>query len=135
MGRYTDAPENNLLGLTEKAVLNEQKAPGVARGERPRLQNSTASKRPLAGVEQELPERGPLGRPAAPLVAVLLIDDAARPLGKGAQLKKLVVIGPCCGSRRGYRERRSSYRASLKVRVIQDQRVRHLTQWDAGRNR
>ena len=34
MGHYTDAPEDNLLGLTDKAALNEQEALGVARVER-----------------------------------------------------------------------------------------------------
>ena len=34
MGQYTEAPEDNLLGLTEKAALNEQEALGVARVER-----------------------------------------------------------------------------------------------------
>ena len=34
MGQYTDAPEDNLLGLTDKAALNEQEALGVTRVER-----------------------------------------------------------------------------------------------------
>jgi len=34
MGHYTDAPEDNLLGLTDKTALNEQEALGVARVER-----------------------------------------------------------------------------------------------------
>ena len=34
MGHYTDAPEDNLLGLTSKDALNEQEALGVARVER-----------------------------------------------------------------------------------------------------
>jgi cell filamentation protein len=34
MGHYTDAPEDNLLGLTSKAALNEQEALGVATVER-----------------------------------------------------------------------------------------------------
>ena len=34
MGHYTDAPEDNLLGLTDRAALNEQEALGVARVER-----------------------------------------------------------------------------------------------------
>ena len=34
MGHYTDAPEDNLLGLTDRAALNEQEALGVARIER-----------------------------------------------------------------------------------------------------
>ena len=34
MGHYTDAPEDNLIGLTDKAALNEQEALGVARVER-----------------------------------------------------------------------------------------------------
>ncbi|GAA3990682.1 Fic/DOC family protein [Hymenobacter antarcticus] len=34
MGHYTDAPEDNLLGLTDKVALNEQEALGVARAER-----------------------------------------------------------------------------------------------------
>ena len=34
MGHYTDAPEDNLLGLTDKDTLNEQEALGVARVER-----------------------------------------------------------------------------------------------------
>ncbi|MET4107704.1 Fic family protein [Hymenobacter sp. UYP22] len=34
MGHYTDAPEDNLLGLTDKEVLNEQEALGVATVER-----------------------------------------------------------------------------------------------------
>lgn len=34
MGHYTDAPEDNLLGLTDKVALNEQEALGVARVER-----------------------------------------------------------------------------------------------------
>ncbi|MBD2767416.1 Fic family protein [Hymenobacter sp. BT664] len=34
MGHYTDAPEDNLLGLTDKAALNEQEALGVTRVER-----------------------------------------------------------------------------------------------------
>lgn len=31
MGHYTDAPEDNLLGLTDEDALNEQEALGVAR--------------------------------------------------------------------------------------------------------
>lgn len=34
MGHYTDAPEDNRLGLTDKDTLNEQEALGVARVER-----------------------------------------------------------------------------------------------------
>ena len=34
MGHYTDAPEDNLLGLTSKDELNEQEALGVAQVER-----------------------------------------------------------------------------------------------------
>ena len=34
MGHYTDAPEDNLLGLTSKDALNEQEALGVATVER-----------------------------------------------------------------------------------------------------
>ncbi|WP_139926518.1 Fic family protein [Hymenobacter sp. DG01] len=34
MGHYTDAPEDNLLGLTDKDSLNEQEALGVATVER-----------------------------------------------------------------------------------------------------
>jgi cell filamentation protein len=34
MGHYTDAPEDNLLGLTSKEALNEQEALGVATVER-----------------------------------------------------------------------------------------------------
>lgn len=34
MGHYTDAPEDNLLGLTDKDALNEQEALGVATVER-----------------------------------------------------------------------------------------------------
>ena len=34
MGHYTDAPEDNLLGLTSKEALNEQEAVGVATAER-----------------------------------------------------------------------------------------------------
>lgn len=34
MGHYTDAPEDNLLGLTDKEALNEQEALGVATVER-----------------------------------------------------------------------------------------------------
>lgn len=34
MGHYTDAPEDNLLGLTDKQALNEQEALGVAAVER-----------------------------------------------------------------------------------------------------
>ena len=34
VGHYTDAPEDNLLGLTDKTALNEQEALGVARVER-----------------------------------------------------------------------------------------------------
>lgn len=34
MGHYTDAPEDNLLGLTDMDTLNEQEALGVARVER-----------------------------------------------------------------------------------------------------
>lgn len=34
MGHYTDAPEDNLLGLTDKTALNEQEVLGVARVER-----------------------------------------------------------------------------------------------------
>lgn len=34
MGHYTDAPEDNLLGISDKAQLNEQEALGVATVER-----------------------------------------------------------------------------------------------------
>lgn len=34
MGHYTDSPEDNLLGITNKQELNEQEALGVARAER-----------------------------------------------------------------------------------------------------
>lgn len=34
MGHYTDAPEDNLLGITDKDVLNEQEALGMATVER-----------------------------------------------------------------------------------------------------
>lgn len=34
MGNYTDAPEDNLLGITDKQELNEQEALGVATVER-----------------------------------------------------------------------------------------------------
>ncbi|MBC6613153.1 Fic family protein [Hymenobacter sp. BT507] len=34
MGHYTDAPEDNLLGLTSKEALNEQEALGITRVER-----------------------------------------------------------------------------------------------------
>ena len=33
MGHYTDAPEDNLLGLTTHQMLNEAEALGVARAE------------------------------------------------------------------------------------------------------
>ena len=34
MGHYTDAPEDNLLGLIDRAALNEQEVLGVAWVER-----------------------------------------------------------------------------------------------------
>lgn len=34
MGHYTDAPEDNLLGLTSKEALNKKEALGVATFER-----------------------------------------------------------------------------------------------------
>ena len=34
MGHHTDAPEDNLLGLTNKGALNEQEALGVSQVER-----------------------------------------------------------------------------------------------------
>ena len=41
---------------------------------------------PLVGIGKELLERGTLGIAAAFMVAVLLIDGVAQPLGEGAQL-------------------------------------------------
>ena len=48
---------------------------------------------PLVGIEKQLLKRGALGGTAAFLVAVLLIDGVAQPLGKGPQLVELVVVG------------------------------------------
>lgn len=48
---------------------------------------------PLVGVEKELLELRPFGRAAAFLVAVLLINEVAQPLGEGAQFEELVIIG------------------------------------------
>lgn len=46
----------------------------------------------LVGIGEELLELRPLSAAAAFLVAVLLIDGVAQPLGKGAQFAQLVVV-------------------------------------------
>ena len=57
MGQYTDAPEDNLLGLTDKAALNEQEALGVARVERYLLEEFDFSVDPSVGLLQDLHRR------------------------------------------------------------------------------
>ncbi|MET4076585.1 Fic family protein [Hymenobacter sp. UYCo722] len=57
MGHYTDAPEDNLLGLTDKAALNEQEALGVARVERYLLEEFDYPVEPSVGLLQDLHRR------------------------------------------------------------------------------
>jgi cell filamentation protein len=57
MGHYTDAPEDNLLGLTDKDALNEQEALGVARVERYLLEDFDYPVDLTVGLVQELHRR------------------------------------------------------------------------------
>lgn len=44
-------------------------------------------------IKEKLLELGPLGAAPAFLVAVLFIDGVTQPLGKGAQLTELILVG------------------------------------------
>ena len=57
MGHYTDAAEDNLLGLTDKAGLNEQEALGVARVERYLLEEFDYPVNLSVGLLQDLHRR------------------------------------------------------------------------------
>ena len=57
MGHYTDAPEDNLLGLTDKDTLNKQEALGVARVERFLLEEFDFPVDLLVGLLQNLHRR------------------------------------------------------------------------------
>ncbi len=57
MGHYTDAPEDNLLGLTDKVALNEQEALGVARVERYLLEDFDYPADLSVGLLQDLHRR------------------------------------------------------------------------------
>jgi cell filamentation protein len=57
MGHYTDAPEDNLLGITNKDELNEQEALGVARVERYLLEELDYPVELSTGLLQELHRR------------------------------------------------------------------------------
>ena len=57
MGHCTDAPEDNLPGLTGKTALNEQKALGVARVERHLPEEFDNPVNLSAGLLQALPRR------------------------------------------------------------------------------
>lgn len=57
MGHYTDAPEDNLLGLTDKAALNEQEALGVTRVERYLLEDFDYPADLSVGLLQDLHRR------------------------------------------------------------------------------
>lgn len=57
MGHYTDAPEDNLLGLTSKEMLNEQEALGVARVERYLLEEFDYPVELSVGLVQDLHRR------------------------------------------------------------------------------
>jgi cell filamentation protein len=56
-GHYTDAPEDNLLGLTSKEALNEQEALGVATVERYLLEEVNYSVEFSVALVQELHRR------------------------------------------------------------------------------
>jgi cell filamentation protein len=57
MGHYTDAPEDNLLGLTSKDALNEQEALGIARVERHLLEEFEYPVDVTVGLLQDLHRR------------------------------------------------------------------------------